>query len=534
MSSAAAKTFPNSSIAHRIAGRLTYAHLALLAWFVFAVVLIASQGGEREFWFDEILTYERIQLGWGKLAKTVYKMGAHSPLYFWMLKLYSMLPGVSMEPGTAEAALRFPSAVMMAAAGALLMHALLRIGERWAAVVLGVLWLSWPMVLRYGTEARPYAMLVFFTALGVWGAIVALHEASRRKAGVQDASRSLAHPALLAAGIGALGAAATMPLGMVAALVLEAGVLLAVARGAALPEGWRRHCLIVWPLLLVIAGAFLPGMMFKAVGYWTDTQELNKLSLDNIARVLLGVLGPQNGGKGRMQQVYAAWPFLVLAVYMLVSYLRVWRGERKPLSPVVLLVFGTFAVPALLCLASLNTSVLVDRYFIPTLCFSLPLYALWMAWPRRITGRVLSLAALCSALFIGYQAYSKVEVKPFAQIRSLMKMHGTDRAILFSDSPLTVNGMQTYLRDITSDIYFDHSAIPYRLPGVIDGRPSPGSTYWVVRLKRDFTAAGSTVRWVEPHLQCHIPIENFVVTVVVAQAEHLKPIVARCVQPAGI
>jgi hypothetical protein len=110
----------------------------------------------------------------------------------------------------------------------------------------------WPLVLRYAQEARPYALLLFFTALAVWGALIVLYEAKNRDSTAGDRLRSIGgfeKLALYASAVGSIGAVLTMPLGVVVAVAVEIAALLAFGF-MRLPRYWMIRCALVWPVLL--------------------------------------------------------------------------------------------------------------------------------------------------------------------------------------------------------------------------------------------------------------------------------------------
>jgi hypothetical protein len=525
-----------------LVSQMNRTHVGLFIWFLATAALFISKGDAREFWLDEIHTYNRIRLPWGELAEIVYEMGPHSPLYFWLLKLYSLIPGIPMEPGRAEAALRFPSAIMMAGAGALLIHALLRTGEHRAAVNLGLMWPFWELIPHYAVEARPYAMLMFFVALALWGAFIVLHAVNARAAVEERAGFYPVRLAVIASGIGSVGAAFSMPLGILVALIIEIGVLLS-SRRHDLSKQWVQRCKIVWLLLICAAVIFLPRVVRKSAGYWTDRYEHSELSLNNIASVLAGFFGPdartfssgiidpESGGEA-LYQFIACVPFLLLGFLVLVQ----WQRKNEENTPILLLLLGTLAIPTVLCLASLKASMLVERYFLPTLCFSLPLYAIWMARQRSVVGRALTILAMTSVLVTAFGAYTKEEIKVYKEVKLLLKKTGIERTNFVTNNFVYVPEMRVYLHEVASDIYYDppQDGSPRKRAGARTGRPPSETIYWLVQSKRAFQAGAGSDASVAPHLRCSIDLSTRVVTVVAPQPEQLEPLREHCMKSADM
>jgi hypothetical protein len=483
-------------------------------------MIIVNHANSREFWLDEILTYQRIQLSVHQLAKTVYWQGAHSPLYFVLLKFFVQITGASLEPGgRAEFILRLPSAILITGAGALLIHALIRLGRPNAGLVLGLLWLSWPLLLHYANEARPYALLVFFTALAIWGTLIFFNGAGEQRA-------------LWASAVGSVGLALSMPLGIIVAVTVEVGALLAFS--AQRKPLWRQRCMVVWPLLGGAALAYLPAVIYKAADYWTSKIEITRLSWVNTGRALLGIYSP-NGIYGaampddRLLPRLLAWlPLLFLTGYVIASHLR----SRAPTQANALfLAFGALAIPGVLCLASLHTSVLVNRYFVPTLCFTLPLYASWIAWQPKRLGKLLAVLALTSTFASGWMFYTKPDENNYSQIKIIFKKHDIDRVVFFVDNFIHVPSMQVYLRNIASDIYYEPKPglPPIPFPSVHSGRPDPNTSFWMIQSKKEFEAAGRRIAWADADRQCSIALSTYVMTLVTPDPEQLKLFANECI-----
>jgi hypothetical protein len=486
---------------------------ALIAWCAISLALQCLKLDSREFWLDEVITFDATQMPWWQLVEDRY-WGGHSPLYFLMVKLILQITGAPLEPGAVEWILRLPSAVLITAAGALLIHAVWRIAGDRAACALAVLWMCWPSLLHYSHEARPYGLLIFFTALGLWGTLCLLHD--MRLAGEGEQNGALARPpsggfALWASGVGSVGAAMTMPLGVVTAIALEAGALLAFFSTGA-PALWKRRCLIVWPLLLAVLLLFVPTLMIKAGNYWAEGKERAKLSLANVWLVLKRVYAPDT------KLLYVLPPALLLG-YAIAARWRSGQpsGRHAELS---VLWAGALLVPALLLLVSLNTSVLIQRYFLPTLCFLLPLYALLLTRWRTRPAVILSSAMIIMTVIAGARSYIKDETKRYSEIRALLDRHDVRGATLYAQTHLDRRAVAFYLGDRVSRVLESGEGGP----GDLGGHP-----HWVVRRKAE---SAGTAAWpgADERLQCSFALTDHIVTFVASDASHLQRLAGGCGQ----
>jgi 4-amino-4-deoxy-L-arabinose transferase-like glycosyltransferase len=483
---------------------------ALIAWCVFSLALQCLKLDSREFWQDEVLTFEATQKSWWALVEERYWSG-HSPLYFLMAKLILQITNAPLEPGMVEWILRLPSAILVTAAGALLIHAIWNVAGHRAAILLAVLWICWPPLVHYSHEARPYGLLIFFCSLGVWGTLHLLRDMRLARDGEQDgASARLGSLHLWASAVGSIGAAATMPVGIVAAIALEASTFLACFT-TALPALWKRRCLIVWPLLLILIALFVPALMARAANYWTETREPAKFGLANIWSVL--------------KKSYAPGPTLLFVVppVLLLGYAigARWQsrqpGRRHP--ELSLLWAGALLIPALLLLASLNTSVLVHRYFLPTLCFSLPLYAVLMARGRTRAAFVVSSAMVVVTLIAGVRTYVKTETKAYSEIRALLDKHDIREATLYAQAGLDQKAVAFYLGDRVSRVLDNERDAGL---GDVGGHPS-----WVVRRKIEPASPAASLEG-GASSQCSFTLSDHIVTFVARDPSHLQRLRGGC------
>lgn len=202
---------------------------ARLAWL--AVGLIVSAGAWLRLshldvtglWLDEILGVQFVG-------------PEHGPLYYQAIRIGQALGG-------SETAFRLPFALAGSATVVVVALAAWRVAGAPAATVAAALVAFSPIHHYYAREARPYALLVLWSALGLWAV-----------ARLIEGRRTLSSHALVLVAIGLL--VATSSNGVFHAMALLAAYGLAVA-GAA-PEDRRRH-----------VGAWLGGAIVGAIVFLT-------------------------------------------------------------------------------------------------------------------------------------------------------------------------------------------------------------------------------------------------------------------------
>ena len=143
--------------------------LALALSLVAAVAVRLSFLGRDDLWSDEIQTLHTMTLPLGDVLRERLAAG-HVPLYFFLLRAWTELAGVS------QTALRFPSALLGVAAIVPAFSLLRRIlppsPARWALAVLAV----HPVLVELSREARMYPLLVLVFLIAADGAVHALDE----------------------------------------------------------------------------------------------------------------------------------------------------------------------------------------------------------------------------------------------------------------------------------------------------------------------------------------------------------------------
>lgn len=126
---------------------------------VVGVVVAAAFTWVPSVWYDEAATLTSAQRSWPALWAELQNVDAVHGLYYALMHVWLALVGYS--PFT----LRFPSALAIGVAAALVVALGRRLGGVRLGVVSGLVFLLLPRVAWAGTEGRPYATVTTFAAL---------------------------------------------------------------------------------------------------------------------------------------------------------------------------------------------------------------------------------------------------------------------------------------------------------------------------------------------------------------------------------
>lgn len=334
----------------RVAGTATLAFAVALSFRLFGP-------GEREIWVDEARTLFAVSRDWGALIGDRVAAG-HSPLYFMALKLLPVPPGDL-------ALFRLASVLTDSAACGLLAATLARFASLRAAAFGALLYAGGPIFILWAQNARPYALLMLCVAIGMHGAAGLIAGAERVSQG--RGRFRVADRWMMAAGLSA--ASATMTLGVLVSVLVAASPLLSPSlRGnRAFGRAWRQ-CLLVPAISAAIMAAVVswPHVAEQAGRYWTEgvapatAGTLGRLAsylVTGNARTAASAAAILGAGSAAVATV------LLGAGLVLAAALGAGRaGGRPALLPFAAVAAG---LPAILLLASLETSLLVTRYFLP-------------------------------------------------------------------------------------------------------------------------------------------------------------------------
>ena len=216
--------------------------LVMLAAAAVVLAVLLPTLGSLSLWYDEILTADSAQLSWPGLVANRYLRG-HFPTYFLFIK------GLGLG-GASEFWIRLPSALFSAGTASLLALIAFRFLGSIAAVVAVLLYAMLPLLIDYGQEARPYALMLFFLSLAMLAHLSML-------AGRPGFAR---HGTL--ATIGTIGAALMIPAGIVAVALQHAALFAcgAFKAPAAERQVWLRHLKVTWIVIAIAALGLAPNV----------------------------------------------------------------------------------------------------------------------------------------------------------------------------------------------------------------------------------------------------------------------------------
>jgi uncharacterized membrane protein len=327
------------------------------------------------FWGDETITADAIRANAVDLVINRYSVG-HSPLYFLIAKAWMLMAtGSEGLVWANEFLLRVPSLVFMGLAGGLLAAAASRAWGIAAGLLLLAMWLTNSFIAYYSIEARPYALLVLFLAITIWSA-TRLWLAKSQPPLRNFVAISVLAPAL---------AAATMPLGAVAAIAMEACGVCNMSDDP-FARFWRRRAFLSITTTVVTFAVFMPTIMNRAAS-WVD----EPLSLRTLGQVANNIyLNDWYSARHGYLVLIASLAILLFAIRALAI---AWRE-----LPVRMAAGLAVLCPAALIALSTKASLMSPRYFIPAVPGLLVLAAASVAngpgrnaWPAAAAVTILAM-----------------------------------------------------------------------------------------------------------------------------------------------
>ncbi len=274
--------------------------------------------GRQSLWIDEVFTSDAIALSWPGLIAERLSNG-HFPTYFLLLK------GVGLS-GSSEMLLRLPSALFESAAAAIFAVIAHQLGGRIAAVVTAILFAFLPILVFYGQEARPYAMMLFSLAIMMTGQRTLLIGST-----VEPQSTRLGAAGWTAT-LGAIAAALTIPAAMVSIASSHAGLVLAGAlrSGANNRRRVLRHLLATWLVIGIASLVLIPSVITEATSpegllKW-QVADSASFRLTNVWYELFGLM------VARDVNIYlpAGWERYPSLGLILLAVAGAWIGRRQP------------------------------------------------------------------------------------------------------------------------------------------------------------------------------------------------------------
>lgn len=161
-------TLGGSEISEKLAGvssspRRCWTDLHLLIVpFALGLAVAVVGSGERQLWRDEHATWWAATLSLDDLRRLVVDLDAAKALYYLLMHFWVEIFGSS------EMSMRFPSALFVGLAAAMVTLVGRRIFDPRVGLVAGVLLTLVPSVSYYGQEARPYAMTLLAGVAATW------------------------------------------------------------------------------------------------------------------------------------------------------------------------------------------------------------------------------------------------------------------------------------------------------------------------------------------------------------------------------
>ncbi len=245
--------------------------------------------GEQPLWLDEALTW--------LYAGTHYQGAAgqdiHPPLYFSLVRVWMHgVPGLGI-PALAgqdnEFFLRVPSALLGVFTVPLVFAVGRVMGGTRLALVAALLFAVAPFQVRYGQEARMYALLTFLAVLTMWGVASLLTrpgvDAPRAGTSVLDShalsGKRRALLAWLAIVAGSVGALYTHNTAVVLLISWNLVVLVCLLAGGLRQPRFAWHWSAAIAAILVCWIPWLPRLLGQARGvltdYWIPAPDLNRV-----------------------------------------------------------------------------------------------------------------------------------------------------------------------------------------------------------------------------------------------------------------
>jgi len=340
-------------------------------------------------WGDEVITADVISMDWWVLIKNRFA-SAHSPVYFLLVKLWMMLTtGGSVQPLHDELILRLPSIIAMSTAGGFMVSLAWRMAGALSAFGMTVLWLGSPMVTYYTVDARPYAFMVFFLAAALWANLILITSNSK--------GRSSSDLVWFMASIASIGAVLIIPLGALVIALLELTMLLcnSYRYDPGFRAKWRKHCFLVYPVLVIVIGIMALPIERIANVYWTENMFpfSMKIILDRLKEIYLPLTYGSNSNL-----IYHHANRLGSILVFFLACRTLWRSPRS--EPVLMLCVLAFLLPLLLVVVSAKTSLLVPRYFLP----AVPAFLLLAAMGMKFHYRSLVLSIIGALVVITFAA----------------------------------------------------------------------------------------------------------------------------------
>jgi mannosyltransferase len=403
--------------------------LPLLAIFAFALALRLAGLGDKPLWLDEVATLHRATISLSQLVSEALH-AKHYPSYFLLLWLVAKF-------GTSTFLLRLPSAIL-GAIDCVLVYAIGRdADEPRTGLAAGVLTALSPFDVQLGQEARSYALVACFILIALWGLVRLAREPDLAAAPLRR-GRRVASP-WLAYGGGTIAALNVLNTAVPWFLAANLG---AVAIACRCGEG-RRAFLRNWGIVqAIVLALWLPSFLVVSLAShgenfhgdgWAPPVDLASLwsviapvYLDRIAGFVTYDVLPAR---------IPAMSFVVVAM----ACVGAWRWRDRP-AVLATIAAAAFVLPVFLIAVSLDTSLLVPRYFAWS---AAPFFIIAAAGLGSLSTRpfAVALASLAAIGLVNLAPYYRDETKPrwdLAAARLAAETHPGDLVLVNSFDADTV------------------------------------------------------------------------------------------------
>jgi hypothetical protein len=313
---------------------------------IFALLVVASEA--RDYGKDEVVTYYSVDMDWPELTANRLE-NTHSPLYFWLLKPYADAVGDPI-------ALRYPSALFAAISVGVLTGVMAFSCSAAAAILLGIGFLSSPALVELGHVARPYALLMAFTAIGLACSVLVLQSNSVANQS-QNAGRT--RRSWLPLQVSLIGAAGTMMAGGLSALAISLTPYLSnkVRADRRFTRDWLRKMIPVFVACALVVLILSPYLWMRAGNYWADRIPFSLETFERIFRTAFTYKFAIT--ELRLRSLIHGIVLVSSVILFLIGIAK--RNQFLSMYlPAVTLAIG---LPLALIALSLHTGLLVARYF---------------------------------------------------------------------------------------------------------------------------------------------------------------------------
>ena len=395
-------------------------------WLLAAMVIVALARclweADRQMGFDELFTYYISRLGsFGEILRAVPADG-NPPLY------YLLAHGCLRIVGQPELAIRLPSVAAFAVT-LLCVHAFVRRRCDAISALFATFALSTAFIRFFGSEARPYALMLAFTAL----ALVCWQSAVERRSGRL--------PALAGVAAAIAGAIASHHYG-----VFHVGIPLAFGEVTRLVQRKRFD----WPMYAAgIVGAAVLVITLPLI------HQTNGVFLDLVSRSPTFAFKPSFSDLSAYSHMVDRWffaAFIMMLAFVWIALPRTenLQGPPVPANEVAAAIGAALLLPILLAITWATTGYFKPRYVIGTsIGIAILLgYATYAAGRRGRQGTVAALLTmvLMTTVWTGARVVRGIagSVMPFDVMTGATA--GSVLASLPDDRPLVVGSPSVWMR----------------------------------------------------------------------------------------